>query len=150
MDLILWRHAEAEDGIPDHDRKLTRRGEQQAKRVAEWLANSLTGPYRVLASPAVRAQSTASALTNHFETIRQLGVSATPDQLLKAAGWPDADKTVIVVGHQPTLGQTAALLLSGRVDNWSVRKGAIWWLSHRERHGRKEVVLRAVLNPDII
>ncbi len=150
MDLILWRHAEAEDTFPDHDRALTSLGQHQARRVAHWLAGSLKAPYRVIASPAVRTQSTASALTTDFETSRLVGVGASPAQLLKAVHWPDATSTVIVVGHQPTLGQTAALLLSGREDSWSVRKGAIWWLSHRDKHGAEQVVLRAVLNPEFI
>ncbi|MDE2260156.1 MAG: histidine phosphatase family protein [Betaproteobacteria bacterium] len=150
MDLILWRHAEAEDTFPDHDRALTALGQYQARRVAQWLTSSLKTPYRVIASPAVRTQSTASALTADFETSRLVGIGASPAQILKAAHWPEATTTVIVVGHQPTLGQTAALLLSGREDNWSVRKGAIWWLSHRDRHGMEQVVLRAVLNPEFI
>ncbi len=34
MDLLLWRHAEAEDGTPDLKRKLTPRGEKQARQMA--------------------------------------------------------------------------------------------------------------------
>jgi len=150
MDLILWRHAEAEDSFPDQDRALTARGQHQARRVAQWLNGSLNAPYRVLVSPAIRTQSTAAALTPDFETSRLVGVGASPEQILKAAHWPDAPTTVIVVGHQPSLGQTAALLLSGRADHWSVRKGALWWLSYRDRHGSGQVVLRAVLNPEFI
>ena len=150
MDLILWRHAEAEDTVPDQERVLTARGEHQAQRVAQWLGSSLNAPYRVIASPAVRTQSTAAALTPDFETSRLVGVGATPDQILKAAQWPDAPIPVVVVGHQPSLGQTAALLLSGRPDHWSVRKGALWWLSYRDRHGTGQVVLRAVLNPEFV
>ncbi len=150
MDLILWRHAEAEDSFPDQDRELTARGRHQAQRVAHWLNSTLHPPYRVIVSPAVRTQSTAAALTPDFETSRLVGVGASPDQILKAAHWPDAATTVIVVGHQPSLGQTAALLLSGHAEHWSVRKGAVWWLSFRDRHGSGQVVLRAVLNPEFI
>ncbi len=44
MDLILWRHAEAEDGdatLPDLKRRLTARGGKQAKKVAYWLHQNL-------------------------------------------------------------------------------------------------------------
>lgn len=150
MDLILWRHAEAEDTLPDHERALTEHGRQQARRVAEWLHHSLQEPYRILVSPAQRTRSTAEAFTHDFETVPQVGVGATPAEILKAARWPDADVPTIVVSHQPSLGQTAALLLSGHDDAWSVRKGALWWLSSRDRHGTKQVVLRAVLNPELI
>ncbi len=150
MDLILWRHAEAEDTLPDHERELTAHGRQQARRVAEWLHHSLQGPCRIIVSPARRAQSTALAYAPDFETVPLVGVGATPAQILQAAHWPEAEMPTIVVGHQPSLGQTAALLLSGKEDEWSVRKGAVWWLSRRERRGLPQVVLRAVLNPDLV
>jgi phosphohistidine phosphatase len=150
MDLILWRHAEAHDTLPDHDRQLTPIGEQQAARIAQWLKNSLGDSFRVIASPTARTQSTAAALTDHFDTSRLVGVGATPAEILKAAHWPHAPTPVVIVGHQPCMGRTASFLLSGQEDDWSVRKGAIWWLSYRERHGTGQVVLRAVLNPDFI
>jgi phosphohistidine phosphatase len=151
MDLILWRHAEAEDGFPDLERKLTELGRKQANKVSQWLREALPNePDRVIVSPAVRTQSTAKAFTDQFETSKKVGVAATPEQILLAAGWPDAGGTVLVVGHQPTLGQTAALLLSGREDYWSVKKGAIWWLVSRHRNGEDQVVLKAVLNPDLV
>ena len=37
MELILWRHAEAEDGVPDGERALTKKGRKQARAVAAWL-----------------------------------------------------------------------------------------------------------------
>jgi len=61
-----------------------------------------------------------------------------------------AGDTVIVVAHQPTLGRVASLLLSGTEADWAVRKGGIWWLSNRRREGEAQVVLRAVVNPDLV
>ena len=37
MDLLLWRHAEAEDGEDDLKRRLTARGEKQARTMAAWI-----------------------------------------------------------------------------------------------------------------
>lgn len=145
MDLILWRHADAEDGMPDAERRLTAKGEKQARRVAAWLAERLPEDYVVLASPARRARQTAKALTQEFETVEAVGTSATPGQLLEAAGWPKRGGTVVVVGHQPTLGQVAALVLTGVAAGWGVRKGALWWL--RSRDG--DVTVRAVTGPEL-
>ena len=147
MDLILWRHADAEDGIPDDGRKLTAKGEKQARRVANWLAQHLPDDTRVLVSPAKRAQQTAKALSKDFETCPEAGTATVPAALLKAAGWPDRDGTVLVVGHQPVIGQTVAILLTGEAREWAFKKGAIWWLSSRERG---EVVVRAVIAPDLL
>jgi phosphohistidine phosphatase len=150
MELILWRHADADDGTPgkpDAERSLTDKGGKQARRVARWLKKRLPDGARILASPAKRAQQTARALTRHFETDLEMGTAAGPQALLKAAGWPDADGTVVVVGHQPTLGQAAALALTGKAQEWSVKKGALWWI---ETRGDGDVIVRAVIAPDML
>jgi len=146
MDLLLWRHADAEDGIPDGERKLTPKGHKQAKRMAAWLKARLPKGAVVLASPARRARETAQALTKKFEVSREVGTEATPQSVLKAAGWPRGESTVVVVGHQPTLGQVAALALTGEPADWSIKKGAVWWLASRQHD---EAVVRAVIAPDM-
>ena len=150
MDLILWRHAEAEPGEPDLGRRLTAKGIQQAERMAEWLDRHLPATTRVLSSPADRAQQTALALKRKFRVVPALAPGASPAAVLAAAGWPDANEPVLVVGHQPTLGEVAALLLSGAEASWSVRKGAVWWLSNRVRAGGSAVVLKIVIAPDFV
>ena len=145
MDLILWRHADAEDGYHDEKRMLTPKGRKQAERMAGWLERHLPAHSLVLASPALRTQQTAAALGRKVLTRDEIGLSATPDTLLRAAGWPDGERTVVVVGHQPTLGVVAARLLVGVDAQWSVRKGSIWWFVRDE--GR--TVLRAVLGPEL-
>ena len=147
MELILWRHADAEDGAPDSERRLTSKGEKQAARMAAWLRERLPKDVLVLASPARRAQETAQALGRTFETCSDLDTSATPQSVLKAAGWPRSDRTVVVVGHQPTLGEAAALLMTGKPATWSVKKGAIWWLARRNGEA---TVVRAVVAPDLL
>ena len=89
MDLILWRHAEAEDGSPDTSRKLTKHGRDQAKRVAAWLKPRLPKRCEILVSPAVRTQETASALGARFKTDAAVGTNADAAGLIAAAGWPD-------------------------------------------------------------
>ena len=147
MNLILWRHADAEDRVPDEARALTAKGEKQARRVAAWLKKQLPKGARILASPAKRAQQTAGALTRRFETSRDVGTAAGPQSILDAAGWPDGEATVVVVGHQPTLGQAAALALTGEPGELNLQKGALWWLESR---GRGDVITRAVIAPDML
>lgn len=150
MDLILWRHAEAEDGTPDAKRCLTARGRKQAKQVAHWLKKRLPAEARILASPATRTVQTAEALALPFKQLDKLGTGASAASLLGAVGWPHAGGTVVVVGHQPTLGRVAAQLLTGDAADWSVRKGALWWFTRRVRNGAEETVLRAVIAPDLV
>ncbi len=152
MDLILWRHAEAEDAdgdISDLDRCLTRRGEKQAKRVAGWLLERLPDTRRILVSPSQRTRQTADALGAAYEIEPRIAPGAPARQLLKAAGWPSRAGTVLLVGHQPSLGEAAGLLLGGEIG-LSVRKGAVWWFSSRERPDRDLPVLRAVVDPELV
>lgn len=152
MDLILWRHAEAEEreGIDDLQRALTSKGERQAQRMADWLNHRLAHSTRVLVSPALRCQQTAKALGRSFKTADALAPGADAPALLKAARWPDASEPVLLVGHQPTLGQVAAQLLTGQALPWAVKKGAVWWLRNRDREGVAPVVLQAVMAPDCL
>ena len=150
MDLILWRHAEAEPGEPDLGRRLTSKGLKQAERVADWLDGRLPDTTRILASPADRAQQTALALKRKFRTAEELAPGASASDVLAAAGWPDARESVLVVGHQPTLGEVASLLLAQDELPWSIHKGAVWWLSNRVRDGVSTVVLKVVIGPDFV
>ena len=150
MDLLLWRHADAEDGIPDAGRALTKKGLKQAKQVALWLKPRLPSDCLILASPAKRAQQTAAALDLPYTTERRIGVQADIADLIASCNWPERKGALILVGHQPTLGQLAARLLSGERSNWNINKGALWWFSSRSRHGDTETVLRAVISPDLL
>jgi phosphohistidine phosphatase len=150
MDLILWRHAEAADDIPDLARKLTAKGQKQAQDVAHWLRPRLPKHTRILVSPAQRTLQTVKALTEDFEIVRDLAPGASPAAVLAAAQWPDQKGAVLVVGHQPTLGMVAATLIAGEPMPWSIKKGAVWWLSHRVRGEDPQVVLRSVTGPDFI
>jgi phosphohistidine phosphatase len=153
MDLILWRHAEAlemREIVDDLDRALTPKGERQAQRIATWLNRQLPASARVLASPARRAQQTAAALDRKVKTVPALAPDGSVEGLLHAVRWPDAREPVLVVGHQPTLGLAAAYLLAGQAQTWAVRKGALWWLRAREREGVLQVVLHAVVSPELV
>src|SRR5437764_11881820 len=150
MDLILWRHAAAEPGVPDLDRKLTAKGVKQAERVGKWLNQQLPENAKILVSPAARAQQTAEGLHRKFKTIEALSPSTTPAAVLAAVNWPDASETVVVVAHQPFLGQLAALLVSGYESEWPIKKGALWWLTSRARDSGADVAVRCVIGPDFV
>jgi phosphohistidine phosphatase len=150
MELILWRHADAAEGEPDLERRLTTKGRKQAARVAKWLLARLPSRFTVLVSPARRAQETAFALGVAFKTYPTLAPGAGIEEIVAAAGWPDAKKPVIVVGHQPDLGRAAAYLVSGARTSWSLKKGGLWWLENRARNGERQVIVRAVLAPDLV
>ena len=153
MDLILWRHAEAQDWTPgcdDMGRRLTARGEKQAARMAAWLDRQLPDNTRILVSPARRAEQTMHALGRKFKIRPELAPGGTVAQLLEVAQWPDARGCVLVVGHQPTLGQTIAQLIGLSATECSVKKGAVWWLRNRQRDTLEQNLIVTVQSPELL
>ncbi len=158
MDLILWRHAEAElaiEGRDDMSRQLTAKGERQATRMAVWLDRHLPEGTRVLVSPARRTDQTAQALGRKYKLRDELAPHAQASDVLSLLKWspetgPQNKGTVLIVGHQPYLGQVIAQLLGMREDICAVRKGAVWWLRTRLREDKLQTVLMTVATPDLI
>jgi len=133
---------------PDLDRELTARGRKQAARMADWLNPRLPQDIRILASPALRTRQTVQALGREFDEEAALLPGASAEDVLAAAGWPNAAYPVLIVGHQPTLGQVAMQVLTGQAGELAVKKGGVWWFQSRERAGQLQVVLRVVAGPD--
>lgn len=156
-DLILWRHAEAEDLIDNEDaggndlsRRLTSKGEKQAARMAAWLQHRLPEDIRIWSSPAVRTEQTVLALGRKYRLSEQLQPSAGADELLQLLHWPQLRHPALIVGHQPTLGRVVSRLLGLSEAECSFRKGAVWWLRQRERNGVLQTVLVTVQTPELL
>ena len=153
MDLVLWRHAEAQEwaeGCDDMARTLTPRGSKQAARMALWLDRQLPESAHVWTSPARRTEQTAMALARKYKVRPELAPDCSVEQLLELVQWPNAKGTVLVIGHQPTLGQTIAQLLGLSASECSVKKGAVWWLRTREREALTQTVVVTVQSPELL
>ncbi len=157
MDLILWRHAEAEEGdgselqgAGDLARALTPRGEKQAARMASWLDRQLPESARILVSPARRCEQTALALGRKFKIRDELAPGALPAQLLELVQWPVSKVPILLIGHQPTLGQAIAQLLGFQESDCALKKGALWWLRSRDRDGQNQTVVVTVQSPELL
>jgi phosphohistidine phosphatase len=149
LELILWRHAEAEPGEIDQLRALTLKGSRHASRVGAWLDRQLPTQCRILSSPATRCVQTVEALGRKFSTVEALNTDSTPEAILDAAGWPEARLPVVVVGHQPLLGQVAALIFSGDAHEWKIRKGSVFWIASKG-DDESEPFVRLAAGPDLI
>ncbi len=156
-DLILWRHAEAEDlsdddenGGNDLSRRLTHKGEKQAARMSAWLRQRLPEDTHIWSSPAVRTEQTVLALGRKYRLSEQLRPEAGPDELLQLVQWPQLRHPTLIVGHQPTLGRVVAQLLGLSELDCSIRKGSVWWLRQRERQGGVQTVILTVQSPEFL
>jgi phosphohistidine phosphatase len=164
MDLIAWRHADAEDlseGIApsvimasdyqsDLARCLSPKGLRQATRMAKWLDSKLPDNSRILVSPAVRCEQTVVPLGRKYKICPELSPGGTVDELLALTNWPDSKYPVVLVGHQPTLGQVVNRLLGLEGIDISLRKGSLWWLRSRLREGQRQALVVTVQSPDLI
>ncbi len=150
MELILWRHAEAEIGRPDDERALTSKGWKQARKMASWLDKRLPYNCQILVSPAVRAVQTAETLGRKFKIMEPLAPDADPEEIAIAAHWPDNRKSVLIIGHQPALGQAASCIVLGVEQNWTIRKGGILWIAQKAGNHCKVPFIRTMIGPDLI
>jgi phosphohistidine phosphatase len=125
-ELILLRHAEAQPAPPggeDAVRRLSGRGEQEARDAGKWLEQHGKHPDRVLCSPSERTTATATlalASIHHapdVQTAEEI-YNATPGELLALLDQHLDAKTVLLVGHNPGIERLVALLVEGRSDEF--------------------------------
>ena len=117
------RHAKAEESAPtDFERQLTDRGSTDATEAGTWLTRRQLVPDHALVSGAVRTQQTWDALVDGGgwdvdpdvdEGLYDAGPESALD-LIRAV--PDHVTSLIVVGHNPTIGSLAQLLDDGEGD----------------------------------
>lgn len=150
MNLILWRHAQVEPSLlADWQRELSEEGMTNAQHAAHYLNTALPADCRVLVSPAKRAIQTASALQRPYEIVDALAPRTNVQDILEALDWPQletSDRTVVVVGHQPSLGLLIAHLT---VENreFNVENTIAYWLSNRDENGQRATFIKGLFGP---
>ena len=150
MELIIWRHAEAEAGEPDEARALTAKGQKQAAKMGAWLDRHLPHNCKILVSPAVRTVQTAEALGRKFKIHPGLAQGSPAQEILAATQWPKAREPVLVVGHQPALGRLISLLIGGSEQDWIIRKGAVFWIAQKSSEEEPLPFIRVALGVDML
>lgn len=125
-ELILLRHAEAQPATPggeDTVRRLSGRGEQEARAAGVWLKAHGKRPDVVLCSPSERTCATATLALSAMERIPTPQTApeiynATPGELLALLDQHGEAHTVLLVGHNPGIERLVALLVEGRSDEF--------------------------------
>lgn len=163
-DLILWRHADAEIAQAncsvedDMLRVLTPKGHRQAKRMARWLKPHMRNAI-VLSSSAERAMQTAAYLDVDIRIDSAYNPTANLNTVLSALkSLEHAQQKVIIVGHQPWLGELVAYLSQPNNSNHSsnpnthIKKGATWWLRrlHQVSSKQTEYAVFSVQKPSLL
>lgn len=126
-EMILVRHAKsswAQPGLPDRERPLNKRGERDAPRMGERLADTGVQVERIVTSPAVRTVLTAEAVAEELAfdwdqvvMEEQLYGADTDDWFEVAADQNDYLDTILLVGHNPGLTAFVNSFLQDPLDN---------------------------------
>jgi phosphohistidine phosphatase len=158
--VYLVRHGLAEDVGPagdDRSRRLTERGRERMKAAAAGLRTVGIAPELVLSSPYPRAMETAEIVVAAIGGSKPQSLDAlTPDvpaaETVKAVGRFGRYEQVMLVGHQPNLGEVASLLLTGLPQGAAieVKKGTCIALEVVGSGLRGEAVLRWLLPPSVL
>lgn len=127
---MIWflRHGEAEDTEPDFDRRLTPKGQRQAREAGAALAVLGVEFELCLSSPKERALDTAKL------ACESLGIEVTIEERLTGGRFDPLDlaaglDSVLLVGHEPDFSDAIAELTGGRVD---MKKGGVAAVDGRE------------------
>jgi phosphohistidine phosphatase len=176
MNIVIWRHAEAEfksiSGL-DHDRLLTEKGRADAHRIAKWLQKNLPRNTKIYTSPALRCLETVDELVKlntqkierNVQVVDVLNVESHASAIRQQLLQENEQKSILLVGHQPTLGDLVRDLLL--VENQAavakqnlaplplvIKKGAVWWLRSKikpqEGALNRQVFVLTVQHPDLI
>ena len=153
MDLIFWRHAEtahAVDGQSDSDRELSPRGERQAQRMAHWLERQLPESTKILCCPTVRTEQTVSPLGRKYKLRDELSPNASIEDVLALVQWPINKSNVLLVTHQPLIGEVIKKLLQIQIPEVVIRKGSVWWLRSRNKEDEEQIMLVTVQTPEML
>jgi phosphohistidine phosphatase len=155
MNLYLIRHATAEepsDGQTDSERRLTLKGQEQAKLLRKTLQALEIQFDCVISSPWRRARQTASALETVAERLEtsDLLAQAPGQALLKMINEASSThSSLALVGHQPWLSELTSLLLTGGTDAaqaFEFKKSSLYALEFT----LSDCCLRFILPPGVL
>jgi phosphohistidine phosphatase len=118
----MIRHTQAAAAPVDRDRPLTAQGARNAGAIGAWLERGGFVPDRVVVSPALRARQTweraaASLVLDGPPTADERIYENTIEAVLAAiTETPDHVQTLVIVGHNPSMGELASVLDDGQGD----------------------------------
>jgi phosphohistidine phosphatase len=126
--ILILRHGKSDWSHPfraDFERPLAKRGLKDAPRMGEVLALFECVPDRIISSPAMRARQTtelavkACGYRKSVHWADSFYGGTCEDLIIALQALPDAIERPMLIGHNPTLEETVALLLARCGEDWS-------------------------------
>jgi len=161
MKLYIVRHAIAQDrgsvGISDQDRALTEEGREKMRRASAGLRSLGYIPELLLTSPLLRARQTADILLEELGKGIELAVtpalspSATRQELYRLIGLHSKRNSLMLVGHQPSLGEIAGEIVFGSSERFiELKKGGVCAIEIEGVRGTPKGRMVALVTPSIL
>lgn len=159
MDLFIMRHGIAvaessEGGFSDGERPLSPKGLKRTRQIAGGLLALKLSFDRILTSPLVRARETAQIVAEvlnmegRVEEASELAPDGSVQTLISRLAELREEKNILLVGHQPLLGEIASFLLSrGKGIKLRLRKGGLCCLEVDDLGSNASAILHWVLTP---
>lgn len=160
MKILLMRHAEAMDRSPkkfpdDKLRPITKTGQKKTEEAARALSKLEKRVDLILSSPLTRTQQTANIMRKGMHLCKEhlvlsdfLAPLGDLDALMEQIRKMDAFSTILLVGHEPELGELISILLSGeRTLQIEMKKGSICCLTADDLTTGKCATLGWLLTP---
>ena len=158
--IMLWRHADAlligGNIRDDLSRPLSKKGLKQAKLMAAWLERHIPKDTIIISSKALRSQQTAVALTNDFILSSGINPGTSLEKVLETihslSDGNHSASNLMIVGHQPWLGQLAAYLFNPETTAQSlgIKKAALWWFKRTTNLSDHTFDLISVQTPTLL
>jgi phosphohistidine phosphatase len=157
-DLYILRHGIAEprqQGLADEDRQLTKKGREKLGRVLSRARAAKVSPKLILTSPLARALQTAEAAAKALgPELKVIASEALVPGAAPEAVWDEVRKhaskgPLMLVGHEPLLGETVSFLAGVEAGIVNLKKGALACMNIDPKRKRPEGALEWLLTPKV-
>ncbi len=154
MRLFIVRHAIAEERgkkfYPNDDRPLTKDGIRKMKANVKGMSAFLPSSFTVVTSPLKRAFATAEIIASQNSS----GIAVTPDDgllpddkandIIQTLKKYENHPTVVLVGHEPSLGRFLSFVLQQKSGSILVKKGSVICIDYSTEQPNRSTLLFSI------
>ncbi len=155
MRIYIMRHGDANQNIfEDRIRPLSELGVQAVSRVGNYLKLQNVKIDLIITSPFLRTYQTAEIISKIFniedkiEESNKLLIESCPNEIISDLSKKNVENGILLVGHQPSVGNLISHLTNGKQVNITMGKAALACIEIDHSLRQNNGVLKWMINPD--